>query len=482
MQFHKILIANRGEIAVRIIRSCKDLHIQNVAIYTAPDKDCLHVKIADEAYEIGSDPLKGYLDAQRIVEVAKACGADAIHPGYGFLSENYEFAKAVEEAGLKLIGPSSDVILKMGNKNIARALMQKNGIPVVPGTDPLNHETPERILELARRIGYPVILKASGGGGGRGIREVQCEEELLSSYESCKREAKAFFNNDEVFMEKLVVQPRHIEFQILGDNYGNIIHLCERDCSIQRRHQKVIEIAPCPTISNDIRRKMGVAAVAAAKAVGYTNAGTIEFLLDDYNNFYFMEMNTRIQVEHGVTEEITGIDLIARQIRYAAGELMEFEQSEISPRGFAIEARITAENVWKNFAPSPGTITKYRPALGPGVRVDSHIYQGYTIPPFYDSLVAKLIVRATSYDVAVSKLERALDEFKISGIKTTLPFLRAVSKRRHFRRGFFDTSYIEQRLADILENTHDEEHANNEEVAAAIAAAIMKVKKSREEH
>ncbi len=479
MNFHKVLIANRGEIAVRIIRSCKDLHLKNVAIYTAPDKHCLHAQIADEAYEIGSDPLRGYLDAQRIVEVAKACGADAIHPGYGFLSENYEFAKLVEDSGLKLIGPTSDVILKMGNKNIARALMQKNGIPVVPGTEPLNNETPERIRELALRIGYPVILKSSGGGGGRGIRVVNCEDELLASFESCKREAKAFFNNDEVFMEKLVVQPRHIEFQILGDNYGNIIHLCERDCSIQRRHQKVIEIAPCPTISEDIRRKMGVAAVAAAKAVGYTNAGTIEFLLDDYNNFYFMEMNTRIQVEHGVTEEVTGIDIIARQIRYAAGELMEFEQSEIKPRGVAIEARITAENVWKNFAPSPGTITRYLPALGPGVRVDSHIYQGYTIPPFYDSLVAKLIVRATSYDMAVSKLERALDEFEIGGIKTTLPFLRAVSKRRHFRRGFFDTGYIEERMADILENTQDEENATNEEMVAAIAAAVARVKQSR---
>ncbi|ARR00919.1 acetyl-CoA carboxylase subunit A [Campylobacter porcelli] len=477
---YKILIANRGEIAVRIVRACKDLHIKNVAIYTEPDKDSLHVKVADEAYEIGKDPIKGYLDASRIVEVAKACGADAIHPGYGFLSENYEFAKLVEDAGLTFIGPKSEVILKMGNKNIARNLMHKNGIPVVPGTEALNKESIETIKLEAEKIGYPVILKASGGGGGRGIREVWDPAELESSYESCKREAKAFFNNDEVFMEKLIVKPRHIEFQILGDNYGNLIHLCERDCSIQRRHQKVIEIAPCPTISEDLRKRMGVAAVAAAKAVGYTNAGTIEFLLDDYNNFYFMEMNTRIQVEHGVTEEIVGVDLISRQIRIAAGEILDIDQTEVKPQGVAIEARITAENVWKNFIPSPGKITGYFPALGPGVRVDSHMYQGYSIPPFYDSLVAKLIVKARSYDLAVSKLERALDEFTIEGVRTTLPFLLAISKRRHFRRGFFDTSYIEERLQDILENTHDSNQENKEEVIAAIAAAIQKVKSSRE--
>lgn len=477
---YKILIANRGEIAVRIVRACKDLHIKNVAIYTEPDKDSLHVKVADEAYEIGKDPIKGYLDAARIVEVAKACGADAIHPGYGFLSENYEFAKMVEDAGLTFIGPKSEVILKMGNKNIARNLMHKNGIPVVPGTEALNKESIETIKLEAEKIGYPVILKASGGGGGRGIREVWDPKDLESSYESCKREAKAFFNNDEVFMEKLIVKPRHIEFQILGDNYGNLIHLCERDCSIQRRHQKVIEIAPCPTISEDLRKRMGVAAVAAAKAVGYTNAGTIEFLLDDYNNFYFMEMNTRIQVEHGVTEEIVGVDLISRQIRIASGEILDIDQTEVKPQGVAIEARITAENVWKNFAPSPGKITGYFPALGPGVRVDSHMYQGYSIPPFYDSLVAKLIVKARSYDLAVSKLERALDEFTIEGVRTTLPFLLAISKRRHFRRGFFDTSYIEERLQDILENTHDHNQENKEEVIAAITAVIQKVKSSRE--
>ncbi|WP_297574139.1 acetyl-CoA carboxylase subunit A [uncultured Campylobacter sp.] len=476
---HKILIANRGEIAVRIVRACRDLHLKSVAIYTKPDVDCLHVKIADEAYEIGVDPIRGYLDSKRIVEVAKACGADAIHPGYGFLSENYEFAKEVEDAGLIFIGPKSDVIRKMGNKNIARYLMKRNGIPIVPGTEKLNHEDIETVKKYAQQIGYPVILKASGGGGGRGIREVWKEEDLEKSLESCKREAVAFFNNDEVFMEKLVENPRHVEFQIIGDNYGNIIHLAERDCSIQRRHQKIIEIAPCPTISENLRKTMGVTAVAAAKAVGYTNAGTIEFLLDDYNNFYFMEMNTRIQVEHGVTEEITGIDLIVRQIRIAGGEILDIEQSDVKPQGFAIEARITAENVWKNFAPAPGTITEYYPALGPSVRVDSHIYKDYTVPPFYDSLLAKLIVRGTSYDLVISKLERALEEFTIEGIRTTIPFLLAISRGRDFRRGFFDTSYIEKNMTSLLANTKDEDITNPDETIAAIAAAIRRLKEQR---
>lgn len=471
---HKILIANRGEIAVRVIRACRDLHLKSVAIYTKPDADCLHTKIASEAYEVGEEPLKGYLDIQKIIEVAKACGADAIHPGYGFLSENYEFAKAVEDANLIFIGPKPDVIRKMGNKNMARYIMRQNGIPIVPGTEKLNNETMNTIKDYAQKIGYPVILKASGGGGGRGIREVWKEEDLESAYESCKREAKAFFNNDEVFMEKLVVNPRHIEFQILGDNYGNIIHLCERDCSIQRRHQKIVEIAPCPSISEHLRKIMGVVAVSAAKAVDYTNVGTVEFLLDDYNNFYFMEMNTRIQVEHGITEEITGVDLVVRQIRIANGEILELEQNDIKPHGFAIEARITAENVWKDFAPAPGTITGYYPALGPSVRVDSHIYKDYKIPPFFDSLLAKLMIKATDYDLAVNKLERALKEFKIEGVRTIIPFLLAISQSREFRRGFYDTSYVETHLQSILDNTDDpmEPRQKSNEIVAATAAIL----------
>ena len=448
---HKILIANRGEIAVRVIRACRDLHIKSVAIYTKPDFSSLHVRIASEAYEVGDHPLEGYLDPQRIVEVAKHCGADAIHPGYGFLSENYEFAKAVEDAGLIFIGPKPDIIRKMGNKNIARYLMKKNGIPVVPGTEKLNHENIETIKRYAQQIGYPVILKASGGGGGRGIREVHKEEDLERLLEDCKREAKAFFNSDEVFMEKLIINPRHIEFQILGDNYGNIIHLMERDCSIQRRHQKIIEVAPSPTVSENLRKTMGVTAVAAAKAVNYTNVGTVEFLLDDYNNFYFMEMNTRIQVEHGITEEITGVDLIVRQIRAAAGEILDLEQSDIKAQGFCIEARIVAEDASKNFTPALGKVTGYYPALGPSVRVDSHLYRDYNIPPYYDSLLAKLMVSGTSFDLVVNKFERALDEFSIEGVTTTLPLLLAISQSREFRRGFFDTSYTDKNLPMLLE-------------------------------
>lgn len=476
---HKILIANRGEIAVRVIRACRDLHIKNVAVFTEPDRECLHVKIADEAYRIGTDAIRGYLDAKRIVEIAKACKADAIHPGYGFLSENYEFAKECEDAGIIFIGPKSDVIRKMGNKNIARYLMHKNGIPIVPGTEKLNNHSIEEIKFYAEKIGYPVILKASGGGGGRGIRVVHKEEELENAFESCKREALSFFNNDEVFMEKYIVNPRHIEFQILADNYGNIIHLCERDCSIQRRHQKIIEIAPCPSISQNLRKTIGVTAVAAAKAVGYTNAGTIEFLLDDYNNFYFMEMNTRIQVEHPVTEEITGVDLIVRQIRIASGAILDLEQSDIVPRGYAIEARITAENVWKNFIPNPGKIGEYYPALGPGVRVDSHIYKGYNVPPSYDSLLAKLIVKAGSFELVVNKLQRALKEFTIDDIRTTIPFLIAITKIKEFRRGYFDTSFIETHMEELLEKTEDRHQENKEEVIAAIAATLKKIRESR---
>lgn len=448
---HKILIANRGEIAVRVIRACRDLHIKSVAIYTKPDFSSLHVRIATEAYEVGEHPLEGYLDPQKIVEVAKHCGADAIHPGYGFLSENYEFAKAVEDAGLIFIGPRPDVIRKMGNKNIARYLMKKNGIPVVPGTEKLNHENIETIKRYAEQIGYPVILKASGGGGGRGIREVHKEEDLERLLEDCKREAKAFFNSDEVFMEKLIINPRHIEFQILADNYGNVIHLMERDCSIQRRHQKIIEVAPSPTVSQNLRKTMGVTAVAAAKAVNYTSVGTVEFLLDDYNNFYFMEMNTRIQVEHGITEEITGVDLIVRQIRSAAGEILDLEQSDVKAQGFCIEARIVAEDAAKNFTPALGKVTGYYPALGPSVRVDSHLYRDYNIPPYYDSLLAKLMVSGTSFDLAVNKFERALDEFSIEGVTTTLPLLLAISQSREFRRGFFDTSYTDKNLPMLLE-------------------------------
>lgn len=467
--FKRVLIANRGEIAVRTIRACNDLNIESVAIYSRADRDSMHVKMATHTYAISDDPIKGYLDPDLIIQAAKEMEAEAIHPGYGFLSENALFAKKVKEAGLVWIGPDFEVIAKMGDKNAARNLMIANGIPVVPGTEPLNALSMYEIAKIARKIGYPVILKASSGGGGRGIRVVFEEKDLESSFEACKREALTFFKNEDVFMEKYIQNPRHIEFQILADNYGNVIHLFERDCSIQRRHQKLIEIAPCPTMSVDLRRRMGSVAVAAAKAANYTNAGTIEFLVDDDNNFYFMEMNTRIQVEHGVTEEITGYDLIGRQIRVASGEILDLTQSDVVANGFAIEARINAEDVHNDFVPNPGTITAYYPALGPFVRVDSYIYKGFSIPPFYDSMVAKLIVRGSSYDLAVKKLGRALNEFKIRGVKTTIPFLINICNDKDFRRGNFDTSYLEQKVDMLL----PQETKDTSDLVAAVAVALV---------
>ncbi len=464
----KILIANRGEIAVRIIRACNDLNIESVAIHSRADRESLHVKMATEAHEVSQDPIKGYLDPERIIEIAKESGADAIHPGYGFLSENSFFAKMVKRAGLIWIGPDSDVIAKMGDKNAARDIMQKNGIPVVPGTEVLNNSSMEEIKKIAHKIGYPVILKASSGGGGRGIRVVRAEENLESNFEACKRESLAFFKNDDVFMEKYVVNPKHIEFQILADNYGHIIHLGERDCSIQRRHQKLVEIAPSPSISEDLRRRMGAVAIAAAQAVGYTNAGTVEFLVDDFNSFYFMEMNTRIQVEHGVTEEVTGYDLISRQIRVASGEVLDLTQSDIHIRGSAIEVRINAEDVANDFKPNSGKITAYYPALGPGVRVDSCVYKDYVIPPYYDSMIAKLIIKASSYELAVNKLTRALNEFRVRGVKTTIPFLANIAKDRDFRKGHFDTSFLEEKMDSLI----PVEQRDPRDVAAVIAAAI----------
>lgn len=469
--FRKILIANRGEIAVRIIRACKDLGIESIAIYSQADSKSLHVKMADYAYKLSDDPIGGYLDSDLIIKIAKESGAEAIHPGYGFLSENANFARKVQESGIVWIGPNDKVIANMGDKNVARALMKQNGIPIVPGTDPLNGKSLQEIAEIAKSMGYPVIFKASAGGGGKGIRVVEREEDLSESFEACKREAKAFFGNDDVFMEKCITNPRHIEFQILADSYGNVIHLGERDCSIQRRHQKLIEIAPSPSIDEGLRKKMGAVAIAAAKAVNYVNAGTVEFLLDEYNQFYFMEMNTRIQVEHGITEEITGLDLVVRQIRIAGGEILELEQKDIVFQGYAIEARINAEDTSSDFAPNPGKITTYYPALGPSVRVDSCIYKDYEIPPFYDSMVAKLIVRATSYDLAVRKLSRALSEFTIRGVKTTIPFLQKICDDSTFKKGFFDTSYIPTNLPHLIPQEQKDEV---DEVA--IISAILALK------
>ncbi|MES9972799.1 MAG: acetyl-CoA carboxylase biotin carboxylase subunit, partial [Candidatus Thiodiazotropha sp.] len=403
----KILIANRGEIAVRIIRACADMGIRSVAIYSEADRFSLHVKKADEAFSLGSDPLAGYLNVHRIVNLAASTGCDAIHPGYGFLSENPELAAACARRGITFIGPSADVIKRMGDKTEARDAMKAAGLPVTPGSDG-NLENIEEALELAEELGYPVMLKATSGGGGRGIRRCDTAEELQRNYQRVISEATKAFGRADIFLEKCIVNPRHIEVQVLADHYGNAINLYERDCSIQRRNQKLIEIAPSPQLDEAQRQYLGGLAVLAAKAVGYTNAGTVEFLLDADGRFYFMEMNTRVQVEHTITETITGVDIVEEQIRVAAGLALRFEQHEIVHQGFAIQFRVNAEDPKNGFLPSFGRISRYYAPGGPGVRTDAAIYTGYTVPPYYDSMLAKVIVWAQEWEDAINRGERAL--------------------------------------------------------------------------
>lgn len=442
--FRKILIANRGEIAVRIIRACKELGVQTVAVYSQADKDALFVKLADEAVCIGKDKSKdSYLNMENIISATILTGAQAIHPGFGFLSENSEFARLCEACNIKFIGPSADVIDLMGNKSKARETMIKAGVPVVPGSDGDVLEAEEG-LKIAKKIGFPVMIKAAAGGGGKGMREVFKEEDFISLFDTAKSESIACFGDGRMYIEKLIIKPRHIEFQIMADTYRNVIHLGERDCSIQRRHQKVLEEAPSPAISEKLRKKMGQAAVNAAKAVGYENAGTIEFLLDANGDFYFMEMNTRIQVEHPVTEFITGFDIVKEQLKVASSEKLSKKQDEIEIKGHAIECRINAENPNMGFRPSPGTLTKYVVPGGLGVRVDSGVYEGYKIPPIYDSMIAKLIVHGNDRTEAIAKMKRALDEFDIQGVDTTIPFQRRVLENERFVSGNFDTAFIEE--------------------------------------
>lgn len=444
--FKKVLIANRGEIAVRIIRALKELDIPSVAVYSEVDRDSLHTKLADEAYCIGpASSTQSYLNIPSIMSVAEVSGADAIHPGYGFLAENAHFAEVCESSGVKFIGPDSDVITLMGDKAKARETMIKAGVPVVPGTEN-NLEDLEKTLQLAEEIGYPVIIKASAGGGGKGMRIAQNPRDLKQSIQTARAEAKAAFGNSAVYLEKYVEEPRHIEFQILADEYGNIIHLGERDCSIQRRHQKIIEESPSPVLSDELREKMGKAAIKVARAVNYTNAGTVEFLLDQDENFYFIEMNTRIQVEHPVTELVTGIDLIKEQIKIAAGEELEYTQDDIKIRGAALECRINAEDPAKGFIPSPGKIENLIVPGGPGVRVDSGVYPGYFIPPYYDSIIAKLIVWEVDRERLLMRMERALEEFYVEGIKTTIPFHRQILNNAYFRKGDYHTNFIHRRI------------------------------------
>ena len=443
---NKILIANRGEIAVRIIRACKEMNIKTVAVYSEVDKDAMHVKLADEAICIGpANSSKSYLNFKNIIEAANITGADAIHPGFGFLSENSQFAKICEESNIKFIGPNYRVIELMGNKSNAKELMKNAGVPVVPGSDGSVKGLKDAI-KIANEIGYPIMLKAAAGGGGKGIRIVNIPEELESNYNIVKQEAKLSFNDDEIYIEKFVKNPRHVEIQILADEHGNVIHLGERDCSIQRRNQKVIEETPSTAIDDKLRNKMGEAAIKAVKASGYTSCGTIEFLVDSDKNFYFMEMNTRIQVEHPITEERTGIDIVKAQIRVSAGEPLKIKQNDVKFNGYSIECRINAENPAKNFRPCPGTITGVILPGGNGVRVDTAIYLGYTIPSNYDSMIAKIITHGDTRNEAISKMKRALEETVIEGVDTNIDFLFKIIKNPNFIRGNFDTSFIEKEI------------------------------------
>ncbi|MBM7555230.1 acetyl-CoA carboxylase biotin carboxylase subunit [Halanaerobacter jeridensis] len=446
--FDKILIANRGEVAVRIIRACQELDIKTVAVYSEADENALHVKIADETYCIGP-PSSGdsYLDIPRLISVAEISNADAIHPGYGFLSENAHFAEVCEECGIKFVGPRAESIEKMGDKSVARDTMIAADVPVVPGTEGAL-EGAEEAKEIAADIGYPVIVKASFGGGGRGMRIANNEEEVVQAIQTAQSEAEAAFGNPEVYLEKYVEDPRHIEFQILADEHGNVVHLGERDCSIQRRHQKMIEEAPSPAINSELREEMGEAAIRAAEAVDYHNAGTVEMLLDKDDNFYFIEMNTRIQVEHPVTEWVTGIDIVKEQIRVAMGEELGYDQDDIEIEGAAIECRINAEDPDKDFRPSPGQVTNYLIPGGFGVRVDSAVYQDYVIPPFYDSMVAKLITWGRDREECRKRMLRSLNEFEVGGIKTTIPFHKKVLNNEYFTSGDFDTSFIPTHMID----------------------------------
>ncbi|MBC7885597.1 MAG: acetyl-CoA carboxylase biotin carboxylase subunit [Saprospiraceae bacterium] len=438
--FNKILIANRGEIALRIIRTCKEMGIKTVAIYSKADSESLHVRFADEAVCIGPPPSsESYLNIPRIMAAVEITNSDAIHPGYGFLAENAGFAEICRQSGVKFIGPTPEMINKMGDKVTAKETMIKAGVPVVPGSNGLVKDVAQGI-KIAKSIGYPVILKATAGGGGKGMRIVTQDSEFESSWDSARKEAKASFTNDGIYIEKYVEDPRHIEFQIIGDQHGHVIHLSERDCSIQRRHQKLVEESPSPFMTPELRKKMGDASIKAGKCINYEGVGTIEFLVDKHRNFYFMEMNTRIQVEHPVTEEVIDHDLIKEQIKVAAG--IPISGKNYIPTMHAMECRINAEDVFNGFRPSPGKITSFHSPKGHGVRVDTHVYAGYTVPPFYDSLIAKLICKAQTREECIKKMQRALDEFVVEGIKTTVPFHKALMKNESFKKGNFNTGFM----------------------------------------
>jgi acetyl-CoA carboxylase biotin carboxylase subunit len=467
--FKKVLIANRGEIAVRVIRACREMGIASVAVFSDVDRAALHVSKADEAYLLGPAPAReSYLNIPRILEVAKRCGAEAIHPGYGFLSENAQFARACAEAGIKFIGPPPSAMELMGSKTRARTAMQAPGVPMVPGS--ARSLSLAEAGEMAAKVGYPVMIKAAAGGGGKGMRLVSKPSELKSSFETAQSEALRSFNDGEIYVEKFIANPRHIEIQVLGDEHGNVVYLGERECSVQRRHQKVIEEAPSAVVDEGMRRRMGAVAVQAAKSAGYTNAGTIEFLVDSSRNFYFLEMNTRLQVEHPVTELVTGLDLVQLQLRIACGEKLPFHQEDVGLRGHAIECRIYAEDPGNNFFPSPGKISKLLRPSGPGVREDSGVYEGWTVPLDYDPMLSKLIVHAPDRVSAIARMRRALDEYFVGGIKTNLPLFRRILEHPDFVSARIDTGFLDRLLASQSVSTGE---ANGLAEIAAVSAALF---------
>jgi len=449
--FKRILIANRGEIAVRVIRACREMGIRTVAVYSQPDESCLHVQLADEAVCIGKAPSsESYLKIANIISAAEVTDVDALHPGFGFLSENAHFADICEECGITFIGPSPDNIRDMGDKARAREMMKKAGVPVTPGSDGVV-PTQEAAMAIAKKLGYPVLIKAVAGGGGKGMRIARNDVSLVQGYMTARAEAERAFGNSDVYVEKLVERARHIEVQLLADNHGHVYQLGERDCSIQRRHQKLLEETPSPALTPDRRKKLLKAAVRAAQACKLRNVATIEFLWnEDAQEFYFMEMNTRIQVEHPITEEVTGVDLVQLQIRAAAGEVLKFADDEFAPRGHAIEVRVNAENPYKNFTPSPGPIQVVHFPGGPGIRVDSHVYSGYVIPPFYDSMIGKIIARGKNREEALTRMARALAEFKMAGPATTVPVAQALLADARFLRGEYNTHFLEQFMNDVF--------------------------------
>ena len=473
--FNKILIANRGEIAIRIMRACRELDVESVAIYSDADATSLYTKYADESYPLGNpSPAKSYLNIDKIIDIALESGADAIHPGYGFLAENPKLGEECEKNGIKRIGPSGKVIHEMGDKITSKNLMKKAGVPVIEGT-PEGVSDIEEAKEIARQIGYPVIVKASAGGGGIGMRAVYEENELVRAIESTQSVASTNFGDSTVFIEKYLEKPRHIEFQILADEHGNVIHAADRECSIQRRHQKLLEEAPSPIMTEELRARMGESAVKAAEYIGYTSAGTIEFLYDD-GNYYFLEMNTRIQVEHPITEVVTNLDLIKEQIKIADGQELQYDQSDIKVSGHAIECRINAENPLNDFAPNPGKITGYRSPGGPGVRLDSGVYMNYTIPTFYDSMISKLITWGATRNDAIARMRRALSEYIILGVKTTIPFHKAILRNPNFIKGDLNTHFI-----DMYKKGIDEEMekviARDLEIENKLKSTFMPAKK-----